>query len=98
MNSTLMFTKWGRILGKKLMKPIQKYKPKQETNRWNIVRGDLVRVIQGPQTGQQGKILTVLRTQNRVIVDGVNMVNRIHDLSIIIIIIIYILMLNLILQ
>lgn len=75
MNSSLMYTKWGRLLGKKLMKPIQKYKPVQKTNRWNIVRGDLVKVIQGPQTGQQGKVLTVLRSKNRVIVDGVNMVS-----------------------
>lgn len=77
MNSTLMFTKWGRILGKKLMKPIQKYKPalQQKTSRWNIVTGDLVKVINGPQTGQQGKVLSVLRGKNRVVIDGVNMVS-----------------------
>lgn len=44
------------------------------THRWNIVRGDLVQVIQGPQAGQQGKIIRVIRPLNRVIVEGVNMV------------------------
>lgn len=46
-----------------------------ETNHWNILRGDLVQVIQGPQAGQQGKVLKVIRPKNRVIVDGVNMVS-----------------------
>jgi ribosomal protein L24 len=40
------------------------------------VRGDLVQVIQGPQTGQQGKILEVIRKSNRVIIDGVNLVRN----------------------
>ena len=60
------------------MKPIQKYKPalQQKTSRWNIVTGDLVKVINGPQTGQQGKVLSVLRGKNRVVIDGVNMVSE----------------------
>jgi transcription antitermination factor NusG len=74
MNSVLGLSRWGRQLAKKLSKPNQKFKPIQETNRWNIVSGDLVRVINGPQTGQQGNILQVLRAKNRVIVEGVNMV------------------------
>ncbi|CAM9500327.1 unnamed protein product, partial [Ectocarpus fasciculatus] len=59
------------------MKPIQKKKPVVETNRWNIVRGDLVQVTQGPQTGQQGKVLAVLREKNRLLIEGVNMRRRI---------------------
>ena len=74
MNSSLMLSQWGRRLGKQLMKPRQKYKPEIEINKWNIVRGDLVQVIQGPQTGQKGKVLQILRKANRVIVDQVNLV------------------------
>jgi hypothetical protein len=62
------------MLGKKLMKPASKVKERWATNRWNIVKGDKVEVIQGPQQGQQGNILAVLRKTNRVIIDGVNMV------------------------
>jgi transcription antitermination factor NusG len=75
MNSSLMFSKWGRILAKKLMKPIQRKKPDIDQRKWNIVKGDTVKVIQGPQAGQQGKVLKVLRWQCRVIVEGVNLVN-----------------------
>ena len=74
MNSTLTLSGWGRKLGRKLMKlPAMKTTP--TINRWNIVRGDMVHVIQGPQKGQQGKIIKVLRKDNRVIIEGVNMVS-----------------------
>ncbi len=75
MNSSLGLSAWGRRLSKELMKGRDKKKSRFETNRWNIVRGDLVQVIQGPQTGQKGKITKVLRKDNRVIIDGVNMVS-----------------------
>jgi hypothetical protein len=77
MNPSLMLSKWGRKLGKSLLKVKGKPTPKVETTRWNIVRGDLVQVIQGPQTGQQGKILEVIRKTNRVIIDGVNLVSNV---------------------
>ena len=56
MNSVLYLSKWGRSLAKQLQKPRTKHKPTVETNRWNIVRGDNVQVINGPQTGQKGKL------------------------------------------
>ena len=57
------------------MKPVQKYKPNDQNNftRWNIVKGDLIEVIQGPQVGRRGKVAAVLRQKNRVIVEDVNM-------------------------
>ena len=76
MNASLMQSGWGRVLGKKLMKGRGKLKPQHECSRWNIVTGDIVRVVQGPQEGQQGKVLQVLRKQNRVLVDGVNVRKR----------------------
>ena len=57
------------------MKARLKPPPAPEPQRWNIVRGDKVEVISGPQKGQNGKILAVLRDSCRVIVEGVNMVS-----------------------
>ena len=76
MNSTLMYSAWGRSLGKKLMRARQKMKPENDCSRWNIVTGDKVQVIQGPQTGQSGTVLDVLRKANRIIIEGVNMRRR----------------------
>ena len=49
-----------------------------ENCRWNIVRGDLVQVIQGPQAGHKGKVLAVLRDKNRILIENVNMVMSFH--------------------
>lgn len=57
------------------MKQRLKPRPAEDPQRWNIVRGDNVQVIQGPQSGQKGKVLTVIRDKCRVIVEGVNMVS-----------------------
>ena len=44
MNSSLMMSNWGRYIGKKMIKPRQKFKPPHETTHWNIVKGDRVKV------------------------------------------------------
>ena len=75
MNTTLLLSRWGRSLGKTLMRSREKFKPEVDINKWNIVKGDLVQVIQGPQTGQRGKVLNVLRDANRIIIEGVNLVS-----------------------
>ncbi|TYZ57036.1 hypothetical protein PybrP1_009789 [[Pythium] brassicae (nom. inval.)] len=41
---------------------------------WHIVRGDLVEVVNGPHKGKQGAVVGVIRDQNRVIVENINMV------------------------
>lgn len=74
MNSGLLLSRWGRKLGKRLMRPRLSPMPEEDPQRWNIVRGDLVEVIQGPSVGQKGKVLTIIRDSARVIIDGVNMV------------------------
>jgi hypothetical protein len=81
MTSSLMISKWGRKLGKHLMNPKPKFKPKFVTTKWNIVRGDVVQVTEGPQTGQKGKVKAVLRAANRVIVEDCNMVRSKWSLS-----------------
>ncbi|KAL7480996.1 hypothetical protein ACHAW6_006670 [Cyclotella cf. meneghiniana] len=54
-----------------------KLKPSHRDNprRWNIVRGDTVQVIQRnhPEYGKQGTVSAVLRDQNRVIVENLNL-------------------------
>ncbi len=42
----------------------------------NFKVGDKVVVIAGKDKGKQGKITKVLRTENRVIVEGINMVKK----------------------
>lgn len=41
-----------------------------------IKKGDEVVVISGDHKGNKGKILQVIRTKNRVIVEGVNLIKK----------------------
>jgi large subunit ribosomal protein L24 len=56
--------------------------PKREEpispRQWKIVRGDLVQVIGGPpaDVGKKGRVLEVIRKNNRVVVEGVNFVKK----------------------
>eukprot|EP00904_Undaria_pinnatifida_P011723 jgi/Undpi1/7681/HiC_scaffold_23.g10154.m1 len=64
---------------KRLLKPTQKLKPGLlpkniiPKNKWSILRGDKVHVVNGVHTGKVGVVQTVIRKQNRIIVEGVNM-------------------------
>ena len=42
----------------------------------HIKKGDIVEVIAGSEKGKRGKVLRVLKGQNRVIVEKINMVKR----------------------
>ena len=42
----------------------------------NIRKGDVVRVIAGKDKGAEGKVISVLRDEQRVIVEGVNRVKK----------------------
>src|ERR1044071_1827035 len=42
----------------------------------NIKKGDTVKVIAGSDKGAEGKVIAVLRDEDRVIVEGVNRVKR----------------------
>ena len=42
----------------------------------NIKKGDTVRVIAGKDKGAEGKVISVLREESRVIVEGVNRVKK----------------------
>jgi len=57
-------------MGMRRSKPAGKPKKKQ------VVKGDRVRVIRGNYRDQEGTVLRVLRAQDRVVVEGVNIVKR----------------------
>ncbi|WP_228501652.1 50S ribosomal protein L24 [Nocardioides agariphilus] len=48
----------------------------QKKNSVNIKKGDTVKVIAGSDKGAEGKVIAVLREEQRVIVEGVNRVKR----------------------
>lgn len=41
-----------------------------------IKRGDTVRIISGKSKGEEGKVLSILRDRNRVIVENVNVIKK----------------------
>ncbi|MED6113499.1 hypothetical protein PIB30_071364 [Stylosanthes scabra] len=43
---------------------------------WKIVRGDHVMIIRGKDKGESGVIKRVIRSQNRIIVEGKNLVKK----------------------
>ena len=46
------------------------------TKSLNIKKGDTVKVIAGKDKGAEGKVIQVLREEQRVIVEGVNRIKR----------------------
>ena len=56
----------------------QKKRQSHEKRQRNlkIKKGDVVRVIAGPDKGAEGKVISVLSEQDRVIVEGVNRIKR----------------------
>ena len=58
----------------KFHKPKPQLREAEKKTSWNILRGDKVQVIgKHPERGKQGIVLKVIRAQDRVIVEGVNM-------------------------
>ncbi len=48
----------------------------RQASNISIKKGDVVRVIAGKDKGAEGKVISVLSGQNRVIVEGVNRIKR----------------------
>ncbi len=44
--------------------------------KFKIKSGDTVKVIAGDHKGSEGKVLQILKTNDRVVVEGVNMVSK----------------------
>jgi large subunit ribosomal protein L24 len=51
-------------------------KPPAPIKRWKIVRGDTVELLTGKDKGSRGNVIKVLRKQQRVVVEGVNLSKR----------------------
>ena len=49
---------------------------KTSTHKIKIRTGDLVKVLSGNSKGAQGKVLEVLKAENRAVVEGVNIVKK----------------------
>lgn len=45
-------------------------------NKLNVKKGDRVRIISGKDAGKEGKIMTAMPADERVIVEGANIVTR----------------------
>ncbi len=52
------------------------YKDPAPIPRWNIVQGDTVYIRSGRDAGKTGRVLRVMRKENRVVVEGCNLVKR----------------------
>jgi large subunit ribosomal protein L24 len=58
----------------KFHKPKPQIREAEKKTKWDILRGDKVQVIgHHPENGKQGIVKVVLRKQDRVIVEGVNL-------------------------
>jgi len=44
--------------------------------KFKLKKGDLVRVISGESKGQEGKVLEINTTKQRVLVEGVNLISK----------------------
>ena len=69
-----MTQRGGVFLGSALRR-IRK-RPIETFKKWKIVRGDEVMVTAGKDKGSRGIVREVLRTKNKVLVDGVNYVRK----------------------
>lgn len=49
---------------------------KNKQIKLRLKKGDIVKVISGESKGQQGRILEVITTERRALVEGVNLVSR----------------------
>ena len=78
--------KWGLRFGK----IVYKVKPEDRIQTWRILTGDIVlwifyimvvincwqvKVISGEFQGQEGRVISVLRKQNKVLIEGINTVS-----------------------
>ncbi|XP_031097233.1 uncharacterized protein LOC116001502 isoform X2 [Ipomoea triloba] len=70
-----IFLIWLEIL--KCYSQIMGWKAAQKLiHHWKVLRGDNVMIIRGKDKGETGIVKRVVRTQNRVIVEGKNLVKK----------------------
>lgn len=71
-----MVFQYARPLMPKQEKVYKSIKPMFKQGVWRIFVGDTVEILQGPESGLQGKVLAVIRDPRRpqVLVEGRNLV------------------------
>lgn len=55
---------------------MQKHKTQFTKHKLRIKTGDIVRVLRGRDRGQKGKVMAVVPQENRVLVEGLNLIFR----------------------
>ncbi|NLY56027.1 MAG: 50S ribosomal protein L24 [Firmicutes bacterium] len=45
-------------------------------NKVHVKKGDLVKVLKGKDAGKRGKVLEVIPSKNRVVVEGLNIIKK----------------------
>ena len=58
------------------MKPFGGRKQHAPQSVFHLKRGDEVAIVSGTQRGKTGKVLRVLRKENRVLIEGINLTKR----------------------
>jgi large subunit ribosomal protein L24 len=51
-------------------------KPRHAPAKFHVKKNDEVVVLSGTQRGKRGKVLEILRSRNRVIIEGVNFIKK----------------------
>jgi large subunit ribosomal protein L24 len=66
-----------RYRSESILESVRTPKPAMNpVRKWRILRGDFVQVTSGPHRGKRGRVLEVVRANNRVIVEGVGIVKK----------------------
>jgi large subunit ribosomal protein L24 len=71
-----MSTKHAASAAARLFDKSRRIKPEDLITSWRVLKGDKVEVISGRDFGKQGLVKKVVRKENSVIVEGVNIVKK----------------------
>jgi len=71
-----MSTKHAASAAARLFDKARRIKPEDLITSWRVLKGDKVQVISGRDSGKQGLVKKVVRKDNSVIVEGVNIVKK----------------------
>merc|ERR1719183_1322556 len=55
---------------------VKKKLPPPMSGAWKVVRGDKVEIVSGKEKGKRGTVLKIYRKEQRVLVEGLNLVKR----------------------
>ena len=75
-NTSRMSTKHAASAATRLFDKARRIKPEDLITSWRVLKGDKVEVISGRDSGKQGLVKKVVRKENSVIVEGVNIVKK----------------------